>query len=83
MFEPLRGSRRLPLLRGWSHIKYTERLAAAGIEPSIGSVGDSSTPVPELASALLLTTMSLISVAVTARNRKRSDAQSSRRRKSV
>jgi putative transposase len=32
-------------LRGWSHeylsIRYTERLAAARIEPSVGSTGDS------------------------------------------
>ena len=49
--ESPRLFRRLQRLRGWSHgktsgvqylsIRYTERLAEAGIERSVGSVGDS------------------------------------------
>jgi putative transposase len=31
----------IPIVAQYVSIKYTERLAAAGIEPSVGSVGDS------------------------------------------
>src|SRR5438128_1600194 len=41
-YDRLRQALRRPLEPGqYLSIKYTERLAAAGIEPSVGSVGDS------------------------------------------
>src|SRR4051794_12876818 len=41
-YDRLRQTLRRPLELGqYLSIKYTERLAAAGIEPSVGSVGDS------------------------------------------
>jgi hypothetical protein len=41
-YDRLRQALRRPLEpKQYLSIKYTERLAAAGIEPSVGSVGDS------------------------------------------